>query len=83
MLPLRITRAESQTVSFIRQGFSNKQIAGIPHPKERTVRDYVSMLLQKTKLKHRTQTALYALNNGLLPNYADKHGTFRSHGQVT
>ncbi|MDR2796173.1 MAG: response regulator transcription factor [Spirochaetaceae bacterium] len=65
----RITRTESQIVSFIAQGLSNKQIAKTLNLKEGTVRNYVSVILQKTKLKHRTQIALYALNNGFTHNY--------------
>ncbi|MDR0383166.1 MAG: response regulator transcription factor [Spirochaetaceae bacterium] len=63
--PLNITRAESQVATFVAKGFSNRQIAETLKLKEGTVRNYISNILQKTNLKHRTQLALYALNNGL------------------
>jgi DNA-binding NarL/FixJ family response regulator len=62
--PLHITRAEAQIAAFVGQGLSNKQIAENLQLKEGTVRNYISLILQKTKLQHRTQIALYALNNG-------------------
>jgi DNA-binding NarL/FixJ family response regulator len=62
--PLHITRSEAQIAAFVGQGLSNKQIAENLQLKEGTVRNYISLILQKTKLKHRTQIALYALNNG-------------------
>ncbi|MDR0408839.1 MAG: response regulator transcription factor [Spirochaetaceae bacterium] len=62
--PLHITRTETQIAAFVGQGLSNKQIAENLKLKEGTVRNYISLILQKTKLQHRTQIALYALNNG-------------------
>jgi DNA-binding NarL/FixJ family response regulator len=63
-LPLQITRMESQIAAFIGEGLSNKRIAEILQLKEGTVRNYISVILQKTHLEHRTQIAIYALNNG-------------------
>jgi DNA-binding NarL/FixJ family response regulator len=60
---LNITRAEMQVAAFIAKGFSNKQIAEILKLKEGTIRNYISLILQKMNLKHRTQIAVYALNN--------------------
>jgi DNA-binding NarL/FixJ family response regulator len=62
--PLQITRMESQIAAFIGEGLSNKRIAEILQLKEGTVRNYISVILQKTHLEHRTQIAIYALNNG-------------------
>jgi DNA-binding NarL/FixJ family response regulator len=62
--PLYITRAEAQIAAFVGQGLSNKQIAEKLQLKTGTVRNYISLILQKAKLEHRTQIALYALNNG-------------------
>jgi DNA-binding NarL/FixJ family response regulator len=62
--PLQITRMESQIAAFIGEGLSNKRIAEILRLKEGTVRNYISIILQKTHLEHRTQIAIYALNNG-------------------
>jgi DNA-binding NarL/FixJ family response regulator len=59
-----INRTELQITAFIGQGLSNKQISEILKLKEGTIRNYISIILQKTHLKHRTQIALYALKNG-------------------
>jgi DNA-binding NarL/FixJ family response regulator len=61
---VRISRSELRVAAFIGQGFTNRQISKILNLKEGTVRNYISCILQKTKLKHRTQIALYALENG-------------------
>ena len=73
-LPTRqISRTELRIAVFIGQGFSNKQIAGMLQLKEGTIRNYISIILKKTKLKHRTQLAIYALEEGLNEKYmADK-----------
>jgi DNA-binding NarL/FixJ family response regulator len=63
--PPRISRSELRIATFIGQGLSNRQISEILKLKEGTVRNYISIILQKTRLKHRTQIALYALKNGL------------------
>ncbi|MDR0383481.1 MAG: response regulator transcription factor [Spirochaetaceae bacterium] len=60
----RISRTELRITAFIGQGLSNRQISEILKLKEGTIRNYVSLILQKTNLKHRTQIALYALKNG-------------------
>jgi DNA-binding NarL/FixJ family response regulator len=63
--PLSITRAEARIAAYVAKGFSNKQIAETLKLKEGTIRNYISDILQRTHLKHRTQIALYALNNGI------------------
>jgi DNA-binding NarL/FixJ family response regulator len=63
--PPQISRSELRIATFIGQGLSNRQISEILKLKEGTVRNYISIILQKTKLKHRTQIALYAIKNGL------------------
>jgi DNA-binding NarL/FixJ family response regulator len=62
--PVCISRSELRVVAFVGQGLTNGQISKILNLKEGTVRNYISCILQKTKLKHRTQIALYALKNG-------------------
>jgi DNA-binding NarL/FixJ family response regulator len=62
--PIFISRAEFQVAKLIGSGLSNREISGILEIKESTIRNYVSLILQKTGLKHRTQIALYAINNG-------------------
>jgi DNA-binding NarL/FixJ family response regulator len=62
--PVCISRSELRVIAFVGQGLTNGQISKILNLKEGTVRNYISCILQKTKLKHRTQIALYALKNG-------------------
>ncbi|MDR0663584.1 MAG: response regulator transcription factor [Spirochaetaceae bacterium] len=70
-LPPQITRTESKIAAFIGEGLSNKRIAEILRLKEGTVRNYISVILQKTHLEHRTQIAIYALNNGFYGKNAE------------
>ncbi|MDR2467921.1 MAG: response regulator transcription factor [Spirochaetaceae bacterium] len=62
--PMLVNKTEMQIASFIGQGLSNREIANLLEFKEGTVRNYISFILQKTGLKHRTQIAIYAFNNG-------------------
>jgi DNA-binding NarL/FixJ family response regulator len=66
--PLLINKVEMQIAAYIGEGLSNKQIAEQMNLKDGTVRNYISLILQKTGLEHRTQIAIYAFNNG----FADK-----------
>jgi DNA-binding NarL/FixJ family response regulator len=69
-LPTRqISRTEFQIAASIGQGLSNKQIADMLQLKVGTIRNYVSAILKKTNLKHRTQIAIYALEEGLKEKY--------------
>lgn len=69
-LPTRqINRTELRIAIYIGQGLSNKQIAGLLHLKEGTIRNYISIILKKINLKHRTQLALYVLEEGLREKY--------------
>lgn len=61
----QINRTELRIAASIGQGFSNKQIASMLKLKEGTIRNYISIILKKTNLKHRTQLAIYALEAGL------------------
>jgi DNA-binding NarL/FixJ family response regulator len=64
-LPETISPSEMQIISFVGQGFTNKQIATKLKLSEGTVRNYISTVLQKTGLRDRTQVAIYAVKSGL------------------
>ena len=64
-LPQTISPSEMQIMSFVGQGYTNKEIAERLLLTEGTVRNYVSSVLQKTGFRDRTQVAIYAVKAGL------------------
>ncbi len=55
-----LTEQEQRVLGLISEGLTNRQIAAELHLAEQTVKNYVSSILQKLGLEHRTQAALYA-----------------------
>ncbi|MDR1929542.1 MAG: response regulator transcription factor [Treponema sp.] len=64
-IPPNISRKELEIMGCIGRGLTNREIAEKLRLREGTVRNYISVLLQKTGLHHRTQVAIYALKHGL------------------
>ena len=64
-LPWTISPSEIQIMSFVGQGFTNREIAEKLSLTEGTVRNYVSSVLQKTGFRDRVQVAIYAVKAGL------------------
>ena len=64
-LPHTISPSEIQIISFVGQGFTNKEIAEKLSLTEGTIRNYISSVLQKTGFRDRTQVAIYAVKAGL------------------
>lgn len=62
-----LTERERDVLKLIAQGNSNKEIALALHLTEGTVKGYVSAILSKLGVADRTQAALYAVKNGLVP----------------
>lgn len=58
-----LNRIEMRIARFIGEGLTNRQIAESMDLKEGTIRNYISIMLQKTGLKHRTQIAIYTFKN--------------------
>ncbi|MCL2757082.1 MAG: response regulator transcription factor [Coriobacteriia bacterium] len=58
-----LTTRESEIVELIAQGLDNKEIAARIYISEGTVRNHVSVILQKLQLKNRTQLAVYYYQN--------------------
>lgn len=54
-----LSEREYEIVTLVAQGFDNKEIAGKVYISEGTVRNHVSVILQKLGLKNRTQIAVY------------------------
>ena len=58
-----LTDKELVILKEISNGLNNKEIASKLFLSEGTVRNYVSLILEKLKLRDRTQLAIYYLNN--------------------
>jgi DNA-binding NarL/FixJ family response regulator len=62
-----LTPRERDILALIANGYSNRQIASELRIKERTARTHVSNVLAKLRLTSRTQAALVAIRDGLVP----------------
>lgn len=55
---------ELQIMELISKGLSNREISNSIYISEGTVKNYITSILDKTALQHRTQIAVYYLRNG-------------------
>lgn len=62
-----LTPRERDILALVATGCSNREIAGELTLSERTVRTHVSNILAKLRLSSRTQAALTAIREGLVP----------------
>jgi DNA-binding NarL/FixJ family response regulator len=62
-----LTAREREILTLVAQGHSNRDIAGRLVISERTARTHVSNVLTKLQLSSRTQAALLAIREGLIP----------------
>lgn len=60
---LEITEREWDVLKLVGGGLSNKEIADKLYLSEGTIRNYVTMLLEKLNLRDRTQLAIYYVKN--------------------
>lgn len=60
-----LTEKEIQIIRLVADGLSNKEIAGISFLSGGTIRNYISVILEKLQLKDRTQLAVFYYKNGL------------------
>lgn len=60
---VKLTNRETELLVNVAKGLSNKEIAKTMFLSEGTVRNNISALLLKLKLRDRTQLAVYAVKN--------------------
>jgi DNA-binding NarL/FixJ family response regulator len=65
--PEPLTPRELEVLAGIAGGQTNREIAGVLHLGEETVKTHVSRLLGKLGVPDRTRAAVYAVRHGLLP----------------
>ena len=63
----QLTAREGEVLALIARGLRNKEIATRLYIGEETVKTHVSNILAKLHLVDRTQAAIYALRQGLVP----------------
>ncbi len=57
------TERELEVMKAVSEGLSNKEISKKLYISEGTVKNYITAILQKTNLTHRTQIAIYYIKN--------------------
>jgi DNA-binding NarL/FixJ family response regulator len=60
-----LTHRERQIVDLLLEGCSNKEIASRLSVSERTIKNQLSALYRKTKVRSRLELALWAVRSGL------------------
>jgi two-component system, NarL family, response regulator LiaR len=65
--PEKLTERETEILKRVARGQANKEIARDLFVEERTVKSHVTSILRKLGVKSRTQAALLAVRNGLVP----------------
>lgn len=60
------TERELEIMECISKGLSNKEISSKLFISEGTVKNYITSILNKTDLEHRTQIAIYYINGGII-----------------
>jgi DNA-binding NarL/FixJ family response regulator len=54
-----ITEKELEIIRLVAEGLSNREIAGSLFLSEGTVRNYITIILEKLRLRYRTQLAIF------------------------
>lgn len=59
-----LSKTEWKVIEKVSKGFSNKEIASSLHFSEGTIRNYLSVILDKLQLRDRTQLAIWFIQTG-------------------
>lgn len=65
-IDIRLSQREINIIKLLAEGKCNREIAAALNLAEGTIRNTISSLLEKLKLKDRTQLAVFAINNNLI-----------------
>ncbi len=63
-----LSKKEIEIIRYVAAGMSNKEIGEKLAYSEKTVKNYLSIIFQKLGMRDRTQAAIFALRQGLLPD---------------
>ncbi len=63
---IRLTRRETDVLSLLVKGHSNKEMAEAMFISEKTVKNHLTSIFRKLGVKDRTQAAVYALKNNII-----------------
>ncbi len=69
----QLSPRERQVANCLAQGKSNKGIARLCKISEATVKVHLKAILRKTRLKNRTQVAVWAIRHGFGDDYSKRH----------
>ncbi|HEY7419682.1 MAG TPA: response regulator transcription factor [Ktedonobacteraceae bacterium] len=64
----QLSDKEIEIIRYVALGMSNREIAEKLAYSEKTVKNYLSTIFQKLRLRDRTQVAIFALRRGLVPD---------------
>lgn len=62
-----LSEKETDILRYVAMGMSNKEIAEQLAYSEKTVKNYLSAIFQKLRIRDRTQAAIFAFRHGLIP----------------
>ncbi len=65
LLPLSLTRRETEVLGLLAQGLSNKEIAGTMWLSDRTVERHITSLYRKIGVARRSEATAFALRHGV------------------
>lgn len=63
---VRLTKRESDVLSLLVKGHTNKEMADVMFISEKTVKNHLTSIFRKLGVKDRTQAAVYALKNNIV-----------------